>query len=89
MSNQRKMVQCIAIDNLYLYTLCNQKLCPCVIHKYGSGNDFKNRFENRSSHCSQDNSEIIIRIDDTTIRTSIKIFKNKRKIEFLDKKIWE
>jgi len=86
---ERKLIQCIAIDKTYIYTLCTNFFCPHAIHKYGSGNDLKDRFENRVSHCDKDRLELIIRIDETTVRSSIKTFKNKKKIQFIDKNIWE
>lgn len=80
--NNRKLVQAIAIDYNKIYTLCCNKLCPEHIHSYGSNRDLSNRIEFRCSHCAYDNTEIQIRIDETTKRCKLNYYMTNRSITF-------
>jgi hypothetical protein len=74
---KRKLVQALAIDYDYIYTLCCSKYCKHHIHKYGSAGDLSDRMEYRCSHCRFDRCEIKIRIDETTKRCKVNYYKNK------------
>ena len=80
--NNRKLVQAIAIDFNNIYTLCCNTECPEHIHKYGSNRDLSDRMEFRCSHCPCDNTEIKIRIDETTKRCKLNYYITNRSITF-------
>ena len=76
--NETKLVQAIAIDYYHIYTLCCNDKCPDHIHKYGSNRNLSDRIEYRCCHCPDDNTQIKIRIDETTKRCKLNYYtKNK------------
>ena len=78
MDSQKNLVQAIAIDYHYIYTLCCNYSCKVHIHKYGSSENVSNRYESRCSHCPCDkNKNVNIRIDDTTKRCKLNYYNNK------------
>jgi len=78
--SHRKLVQAIAIDFYHIYTLCCNEKCGDHIHRYGSARNLSDRFEYRCSHCPYDNTEIKIRIDETTKRCKLNYYTKNRAI---------
>ena len=80
--NKTKLVQAIAIDFNHIYTLCCNQSCTDHIHKYGSNRDLSDRMEFRCCHCPCDDTEIKIRIDETTKRCKLNYYTTNRSITF-------
>lgn len=83
--NETKMVQAIAIDYHHIYTLCCNDKCTHHIHEYDSNQNLNDRMEIVFSHCLEDQSEIIIRVDKTTLRSKLNYYKNNKSMSFSKK----
>jgi hypothetical protein len=78
MDSHKNLVQAIAIDYHYIYTLCCNYKCKVHIHKYESSENISNRYEIRRSHCPCDkNLKVNIRIDNTTKRCKLNYYNNR------------
>ena len=73
-----KLYQCIAVDYKRIYVLCPNKECKEHIHYYASNRNLKDRVLIMRSRCKSDlKNRVKIRIDETTMRTSLTYYKNR------------
>jgi len=77
-NNNNKLIHALCLDYYHIYAVCNNPNCSDYIHKYDSNSILINRLENRLSNCpAENNTEICIRIDDTTIRGKLNLYLNR------------